>query len=126
VRVKNVRLLCAHVFGDAALHLGDLLAGLDQGFSKRLDFLGTSGGRQTAPGDDVAGAVQDENFPAADTGGNGDAAKHLFSFGLPRHTFPTRNNPSPSALKSNSAKMKARVKKCPRTAVADEITALIQ
>jgi hypothetical protein len=83
VRVKNVRLLCAHVATHAALHLGDLLAGLTSACSKRLDLLSDFRGRQTAPGDDVAGTVQDKNLPAANAGGNGDAAIHLFSFGCP-------------------------------------------
>ena len=60
---------------------GDLLAGLDQGFFKTANLLSDFVVGQFAPGDDVAGAMQDKNFPAANAGGNGDAAKHFFSFG---------------------------------------------
>ena len=92
VRFKNVRLLRAQGFQHLALDFQDLLAGLDEGLFKTADFLVEFVVGQSAPGDDVAGAVEDKNFPAANAGGNGNAAKHLFSFCLLRHTCRHRNN----------------------------------
>ncbi len=82
VRVKNVRLRRAHAGGDAALHLGDLLAGLDERLLETADLLDHLAVGQFAPRDDVAGAAEDKNFPAANTGGNGDAAIHFLSLKL--------------------------------------------
>ncbi len=82
MRFKNIALLGAHVFDDLALHLGNLLAGLDQRFFKPGDLRRDLRVGQFVLGDDVAGAVQDENFPATNAGGNGNAAKQFFSPGL--------------------------------------------
>jgi hypothetical protein len=68
--------------GDAALDLGDLLAGFDERLLKTADFPRNFRFRQVAPRDGVPGAVQDKNLPAGNAGGNGDAAIHLFSLKL--------------------------------------------
>ncbi len=87
VRVKDVRLRRAHAGDDAALHLGDLLAGFDERLLEAADFPGDFRFRQVAPRDDVPGAVQDKNLPAANAGGNGDAAIHFFSLKLACHAI---------------------------------------
>jgi hypothetical protein len=79
VRVENVRLRRAHAGGDAALHLGDLLAGFDERLLEAADFRGGFRFRQVAPGDGVPGVVQNENLPPANAGRNGDAVIHLFT-----------------------------------------------
>src|ERR1039458_1269278 len=81
--VKNVALGRAHVLDDAALHLDELLAGFDERLLETADFPRDFRFRHLTLGDDVAGAMQNKNLPAANAGGNGDAAKHSLSFLLP-------------------------------------------
>ena len=106
VRVEDVRLRRAHVVDDAALDFGDLLAGFDERLLEATDFPRDFGFRQFAPRDGVPGAVQDENLPAADAGGNGDAAIHFFPFSCPDIRLTVRNNRSAVPLQSNSASEK--------------------
>jgi len=82
VRVEDVRLRRAHAGDDAALHLGDLLAGFYERLLEALDLRHDFRLRQLAPRDGVPGAMQDKHFPATNAGGNGDAAKNFFSFQL--------------------------------------------
>ena len=100
VRVKNVRLRRAHAGGDAALHLGDLLAGFDERLLEAADLPGDFRVRQVAPRDGVPGAVQNKNLAAADAGGNGDAAIHFFSLKLACHAIKLRNNRTPCGCKA--------------------------
>jgi hypothetical protein len=83
MRVEYVRVRRAQVFQYPALHLQDLLAGLDQGLLKAADFVGNIIFGQIAPGDDVAGAMQNENIPTANARRNSDAAIRPFSLLLP-------------------------------------------
>ncbi len=85
MRLKNIAFGRAHVRDDATLDFLDLLAGLDKNLFEALGFRRDFRFGQITPGNDVTGAVQDKNFPATNAGGNGDAAKHFFSFGLRRH-----------------------------------------
>ena len=82
VRVEDVRLRRAHAGDDTALHFEELLAGFDERLLETADFHRDLRFRQIAPRDDVPGAVQDKNLPAADAGGNGDAAIYFFSLKL--------------------------------------------
>jgi hypothetical protein len=56
-----------------------LLAGLDQRLFKPAGFPNRFVGRNLTLGDDVAGAMQHEDFPAANAIGNSDASKKLLS-----------------------------------------------
>ena len=79
MRLENVRLLRAQIFHHLALHLQDLLAGLDQRLFKPTGLPGHFVGRNLTLGDDVAGAMQHEDFPAANAVGNSDAPKNLLA-----------------------------------------------
>ncbi len=81
VRVKNVRLVGAHRLGDAALDLGDLLAGADERLLEAL-HLGLDVGHFAAR-DDVARLVQDQHLAPAHARRDGDAAIDFFAFDLP-------------------------------------------
>ncbi len=59
--------------------------GFDEGLLEATGFLHNILFRDFAAGDDVTGAMENENFAAADTGGNANATKHSLPFKLARH-----------------------------------------
>jgi hypothetical protein len=77
---ENVAFLCTHFLDDLALNFQNLTPGLREGSFETGDF-GRNKVRGNIPArDDPPCAMQHEDFPPADTGGNANASKHTFPF----------------------------------------------
>ena len=82
VRVEDAAFLGAHAFADLALHLENLLPGLDQRPLQAVDLFRQLPVRQLPPGDGGAGPAQHEDLPAAHSGRNRYAPESLLSLVL--------------------------------------------
>src|SRR2546427_502579 len=77
--VKNAAFLCAHALADLALHLQNLLTGLDHGPFQAIDLLSQIAVGEVLFDDANAGGTQHQDFAPAHPFRGGYAVKNLFS-----------------------------------------------